>query len=236
MFLCVGWYYQVFLDCWNDVWFHVVSCFMTTSWVQLDIFQPSMPLTIESPSMTVTGSLLLSGVLLSVLSFKFCMFWVAVLIAFCFAVAFVFSKSVLAFSFSVGLSSISNGEWRFFVSIGCVSLDRFFYIGSLLALEIPDFAGISSCRILFFICITSFFLLLQLFSLVGASNSVVSFSCYVSKRLLCCNKESISFCLVPISTFKILFSVPRSFILSFSFSFSPLCWLPMVSILNFYQV
>ena len=85
--------------------------------------------------------------------------------------------------------------------------------------------GISSCRILFSICITSFFPLLQLFSLVGVSNSPVSRSCCVSNRLLCCNKESISFCLVAISSFRILFYVSRSFIVSFSFSFSPSCWL-----------
>ena len=97
-----------------------------------------------------------------------------------------------------------------------------------MALEIPDFVGISSCRVLFSDCITSFFLLLQLFFLVGVSNSAVSLSCCVSNRLLCCNEESISFCLVAISSFRILFSVSKSFILSFSFSLSPSCCL-MVS-------
>ena len=94
-----------------------------------------------------------------------------------------------------------------------------------MALKIPDFVGISSCRIYFSICITSFFLILQLFSLVGVSNSVVSLSCRVSYSLLCCNIESISLYLVVISSFRNLFSVSRSFILWFSFSFSPSCWL-----------
>ena len=62
--------------------------FTTTLWVQLDIFQPLISLTTESPSVLVTGSLLLSGVSLSVLSLEFSMFWVIALIAFCFAVIF----------------------------------------------------------------------------------------------------------------------------------------------------
>ena len=69
-----------------------------------------MFLTIASPSMTVTESFLLSGVSISVLSLEFYMFSVAVLIAFCFTVIFVFGESVLVFPFTVGLSSVSNGE------------------------------------------------------------------------------------------------------------------------------
>ena len=143
--------------------------------------------------MTLTGSFLFSSVSLSVLSFEFFVFWVAVLIPFCFAVIFVFGESGLVFSILVGLSSVSNGEQRFSISIGYITLGWFFFIGSLLALQIPDFVGILSCRILLSICITSFFLLLQLFLLVAVSNSAVSLSCCVSNKLLCCIKNQLVF-------------------------------------------
>ena len=45
----------------------------------------------------------------------------------------------------------------------------FFFKGDILALDIPGFASISSCWILFSFSITSFFLPLQLFSLVGVT-------------------------------------------------------------------
>ena len=143
--------------------------------------------------MTLTGSFLFSSVSLSVLSFEFFVFWVAVLIPFCFAVIFVFGESGLVFSILVGLSSVSNGEQRFLISIGYITLGWFFFIGSLLALQIPDFVGILSCRILLSICIISFFLLLQLFLLVAVSNSAVSLSCCVSNKLLCCIKNQLVF-------------------------------------------
>ena len=63
-----------------------------------------------------------------------------------FAVISLFGELVPKFLFSVKLSSISNGEWQFLVPIGCITLDRFFFQGSLLPLDIPGFAGISSCR------------------------------------------------------------------------------------------
>ena len=143
--------------------------------------------------MTLTGSFLFSSVSLSVLSFEFFVFWVAVLIPFCFAVIFVFGESGLVFSILVGLSSVSNGEQRFLISIGYITLGWFFFIGSLLALQIPDFVGILSCWILLFICITSFFLLLQLFWLVVVSNTAVSLSCCVNNELLCCIKNQLVF-------------------------------------------
>ena len=52
--------------------FAPLKCFATTLPVLLDIFQPLMSL--ESPSVTVTGSFPLSDVSLSVLSLEFCMF------------------------------------------------------------------------------------------------------------------------------------------------------------------
>ena len=77
--------------------------FVYCQWEVLCIF-------IESPSMTVIGSFFLSGVSLLVFSLEFCKFWVAVLIAFCFAVISVLGESVLVFSFSVGLSSVSSDK------------------------------------------------------------------------------------------------------------------------------
>ena len=52
--------------------FAPLKCFTTTLRVRLVIFQSLMSLTIESPSMMVTGSFPLSGISLSVLSFEFC--------------------------------------------------------------------------------------------------------------------------------------------------------------------
>ena len=87
----------------------------------------------------------------------------------------------------------------------------------MLAWDICGFAGISSCRTLFSVCITSLFLALELFSLVGVSTSVVSLSCWV-----------ISFCLVAVRSFRILFSASRSCFYGLVFHFLS-CWL-MVSI------
>ena len=103
------------------------------------------------------------------------------------------------------------------VSIGYITLDRFFFKESLLAWDILGFAGISSCRILFSVCITFLFLTLELFSLVGVSTSVVSLSCCV-----------ISFCLAAVSSFRILFSASRNCFYGLVFHFLS-CWL-MVSI------
>ena len=114
-------------------------------------------------------------------------------------------SQILYFHFQLGSPQFLMVNSDFWFLLVVLLLTDFFFIESLLALEIPDFAGISSCRILFSICITSFFLLLQLFLLVGVSNSAVSLCCCFSNRLLCCNEESISFCLVPISPFRICF-------------------------------
>ena len=127
------------INCWNDTRFFIsivfapLKCFTTTLRVRLDIFQRIMSLTIESPSMMVTGSFFLSGVSLSALSFEFCMFSVALLIAFCFTVTFSFFESVLEFPLSDGFSSVSNGQQRFLISIGCITVDRFVFKGDLLA-------------------------------------------------------------------------------------------------------
>ena len=72
--------------------FAPLKCFNTTLQARVDIFQALMPLTIETPSMTVTRSFLLSGVSFSVLSLKLGMFCVAIFIALCFAVTFVLGK------------------------------------------------------------------------------------------------------------------------------------------------
>ena len=83
----------------------------------------------------------------------------------------------------------------------------------MFAWDIRGFAGISSCRTLFSVCITSLFLALELFSLVGVSTSVVSLSCCV-----------ISFCLAAVSSFRILFSASRSCFYGLVFHFLS-CWL-----------
>ena len=80
---------RILPDYWKDFMslvFAPLKCFMTALRVRLGIFQSLMSLTIESPNMTVTGRLFLSGVSLSVLSLEFCVFSVAVLVVFCFAV------------------------------------------------------------------------------------------------------------------------------------------------------
>ena len=187
---------------------------MTTLRVRFDIFQPLISLTIDTKydsnwelplvrditfSFVVWILCVLSSFINCVLFCSyFCVWWARSCI-------FVFSWAVLSFKWWIAIFGfyLLYYPWRFF----------FFFIGSLLALKIPDFVGISSCQIYFSICITSFFLLLQQFSLVGVSNSVVSFSCCVSYSLLCCNIESISLYLVVISSFRNLFSASRSFIL-----------------------
>ena len=73
-----------------------------------------------------------------------------------------------------------------------------------------------------------YYIFLSAFTTIFVGWIFAGLSCCVSNRLLCCNEESISFCLVAISSFRILFSVSKSFILSFSFSLSPSCCL-MVS-------
>ena len=52
-------------------------------------------------------------IILSVLSLEFCIFWVALLIVFCFVDIFVFGELVLVFPFSVGFSLDSNEEQQF---------------------------------------------------------------------------------------------------------------------------
>ena len=138
-----------------SLFFAPLRCFTTTFQVQFDIFQPLMSLTIESTSMAVTGSILLSGVSLSVLPFEFWVFLVAVLIAYCFAVTFVFGESVSYFHYQLGSPQflMVNSDFCFLLIYYSWLV---FFKGSLLALEIPDFVGISSCRILFSICINNF--------------------------------------------------------------------------------
>ena len=108
------------LDCWNDVGFHVSPQHCNYGLI-FSILNHILL------SMTVTGSFLFSSVSLSVFSLKFCVFWVAVLIAFCLAVTFTFGELILVFPFSVGLSSDSNVEQRFLVSIDFITLDGLFF-------------------------------------------------------------------------------------------------------------
>ena len=105
--------------------FAPLKYFTTTLQVWLDIFQPLRSLTIESPSMRITESFLLSGVSLLVLSLENVCFESSRINCVLFCSYFCVVESVLAFFFSVWLSLVSNGESRFLVCIGCITLDGF---------------------------------------------------------------------------------------------------------------
>ena len=128
------------------------------------------------------------------------------LIALCFAVTFllgesviVFHESVLAFPLPVGFSSVSNGEWRFLVSVCCITPDGFFFKGDLTTLDSPGFAGISSCQILLFsVCITSLFCLCFYFCWLELVIQWLVFLAVLLIQYSAAIKGSISFCLVVI--------------------------------------
>ena len=141
------------------------------------------------------------------LSLEFYMFWVAVLIAFGSAVTFLFGESVLvfresvrAFPLTVGFSSVSNGEWRFLVSVCCITPDGIFFKGDLTTLDSPGFAGISSCQILLFsVCITSLFCLCNYFCWLELVIKWLVFLAVLLIQYSAAIKGSISFCFLVIS-------------------------------------
>ena len=157
--------------------------FTSTTWH----FQPLMYLTIESPSLTVTGSFLLSEVSLSDLSLEFCVFWVAVFTTFSLIVTFVLVNHFLYFCFQFGSPQFLIVSSDF----GCITLDDSFFKGDLLASDIFGFADISSCQMLFSVCITSLFRCFCLCNYFCWLDSVTKWFdiSYVINRLLCCNKE-----------------------------------------------